>query len=151
MIQNTAAQLVFNKPKSAHVTPLFIYQHWLPVAVHMKFKTLMLPYRTATCSEAPYFTHSYDRHINSLFTKFSFTIPSWWNNLPTPIWNAKSQTTFMQPLKTHLVRHHLTASFKKNKKNKIRLIWTMSETLYYQHFLCLFASLWLIACCIPQL
>uniref|UniRef100_A0A672P2L3 Reverse transcriptase domain-containing protein n=1 Tax=Sinocyclocheilus grahami TaxID=75366 RepID=A0A672P2L3_SINGR len=30
MIQNAAARLVFNEPKRAHVTPLFISLHWLP-------------------------------------------------------------------------------------------------------------------------
>ncbi len=29
IIQNAAARLVFNKPKRAHVTPLFISLHWL--------------------------------------------------------------------------------------------------------------------------
>ncbi len=29
MIQNAAARLVFNEPKRAHVTPLFISLHWL--------------------------------------------------------------------------------------------------------------------------
>jgi len=48
MIQNAAAWVVFSEPKSAHVTPLFISLHWLPVAAHIKFKTLMLAYRTAT-------------------------------------------------------------------------------------------------------
>ncbi len=32
--------LVFNEPKRAHVTPLFISLHWLPVAARIKFKTL---------------------------------------------------------------------------------------------------------------
>ncbi len=32
MIQNAAARLVFNEHKRAHVTPLFISLHWLPVA-----------------------------------------------------------------------------------------------------------------------
>ncbi len=31
MIQNAAVWLIFNKPKRAHVTPLFISLHWLPV------------------------------------------------------------------------------------------------------------------------
>ncbi len=31
MIQNAAARLVFNEPKRAHLTPLFISLHWLPV------------------------------------------------------------------------------------------------------------------------
>ncbi len=48
MIQNAAARLVFNEPKSAHVTPLLISLHWPPVAARIKFKTLMLAYRTTT-------------------------------------------------------------------------------------------------------
>ena len=42
MIQIAAPRLVFNQPKTAHVTPLFISLHWLPVAAHIKFKTLTL-------------------------------------------------------------------------------------------------------------
>ncbi len=54
MIQNAAARLVFNEPKRAHVTPLFISLHWLPVAARIKFKTLILAYRTATGSAPAY-------------------------------------------------------------------------------------------------
>ncbi|KAI2667088.1 hypothetical protein H4Q32_031053 [Labeo rohita] len=53
MIQNAAARLVFNEPKRAHVTPLFITLHWLPIAARIKFKTLMLAYRTTTGSTPP--------------------------------------------------------------------------------------------------
>uniref|UniRef100_A0A8C6K7T1 Reverse transcriptase domain-containing protein n=1 Tax=Nothobranchius furzeri TaxID=105023 RepID=A0A8C6K7T1_NOTFU len=45
MVQNTAARLVFNQPKRAHVTPLFIELHWLPLAAHIKFKLLTLAYK----------------------------------------------------------------------------------------------------------
>ncbi len=55
MIQNAAVRLVFNEPKRAHVTPLFISLHWLPVAARIKFKTLMLAYRTTTGSAPSYF------------------------------------------------------------------------------------------------
>ncbi len=55
MIQNAAARLVFNEPKTTHVTPLFISLHWLPVAARIKFKTLMLAYRTTTGSAPSYF------------------------------------------------------------------------------------------------
>ncbi len=55
MIQNAAARLVFNKPKRAHVTPLSISLHWLPVAARIKFKTLTLAYRTTTGSAPTYF------------------------------------------------------------------------------------------------
>src|SRR4029434_7485255 len=45
MIQNAAVRVVFNQPKRAHVTPLLIELHWLPVAACIKFKSLMLAYR----------------------------------------------------------------------------------------------------------
>ncbi len=102
MIQNAAARLVFNEPKRTHVTPLFISLHWLPVAARIKFKTLMLAYRTTTGSAPSYF-HSLlwiyipsrslrsaserrlvvplQRGSKSLSRTFSFTIPGWWNNL----------------------------------------------------------------------
>ncbi len=35
MIQNAAARLVFNEPKRAHVTPLFVSLHWLPIAARL--------------------------------------------------------------------------------------------------------------------
>src|SRR4029434_4743525 len=41
MVQNAAVCLVFNQPKRAHVTPLLIELHWLPVAARIKFKSLM--------------------------------------------------------------------------------------------------------------
>ncbi len=104
MIQNAAARLVFKEPKRAHVTPLFVSLHWLPVAARIQFKTLMLAYRTTTGSAPTYF-HSLlriyipsrslrsaserrlvvpsQRGSKSLSRSFSFTIPGWWNDLPT--------------------------------------------------------------------
>ncbi len=55
MIQNAAARLVLSESKRAHVTPLFISLHWLPVAARIQFKTLMLAYRTTTGSAPTYF------------------------------------------------------------------------------------------------
>ncbi len=130
MIQNAAARLVFNEPKRAHVTPLFISLHWLPVAARIKFKMLTLAYRTATGSAPSYFLSLMriyipsrrlrsvseqrllvpsQRGTKSLFRMFSFTVPGWWNEIPTPIWNAESLTIFKRHLKTHLFRHHLTS------------------------------------------
>ncbi len=102
MIQNAAARLVFNEPKRAHVTPLFISLHWLPVAARIKFKTQMLAYRTTTGSAPAYF-HSLlriyipsrslrsaserrlvvpsQRGSKSLSRRFSFTVAGWWNDL----------------------------------------------------------------------
>ncbi len=134
MIQNAAARLVFNEPKRAHVTPLFVSLHWLPVAARIQFKTLMLAYRTTTGSAPTYF-HSLlriyipsrslrsasERHLvlpsqrgsKLLSRTFSFTVPGRWNDLPIPIRNAGSLSIFKQQLKTHLFQHYLTLSLKK--------------------------------------
>ncbi|CAM4511130.1 unnamed protein product [Leuciscus chuanchicus] len=123
MTQNAAARLVFNEPKRAHVTPLFTSLHWLPLAARIKFKALTLAYRTITGSAPSYF-HSLlrvyipTRHLRSvnerrlvvpsqkatksLSRTFSFTVPCWWNALPTLIRNAESLTTFKKQLKTNL-------------------------------------------------
>ncbi len=117
MIQKAAARLVFSEHKRAHVTPLFISLHWLSVVARIKFKTLMLTYRTATGSAPSYF-HSLmtiyipsrslrsaserrlvvpsERGTKSLSRTFSFTVPGWWNELPHPphIQNAESLTIF---------------------------------------------------------
>ncbi len=106
-----------------------LYLHALPVAARIKFKTLMLVYRTAT-GLAPTYFHSLmtiyissrslrsasewrlvvpsQRGTKSLYRKFSFTVPGWWNELPTPIRYAGSLKMFKRHLKTHLFRHHLT-------------------------------------------
>ncbi len=103
--------------------------HWLPVAARIQFKTLMLAYRTTTGSAPTYF-HSLlriyipsrslrsaserrlvvpsQRGSKSLSRTFSFTIPGWWNDLPTPIRNAGSLSNFKQQLKTHLFQLYLT-------------------------------------------
>uniref|UniRef100_A0A8C1RDE1 Reverse transcriptase domain-containing protein n=1 Tax=Cyprinus carpio TaxID=7962 RepID=A0A8C1RDE1_CYPCA len=58
LIQNAAARVVFNEPKTAHVTPLLIRVHWLPVAAHIKFKVLMLAYKMITGANIPKLTNS---------------------------------------------------------------------------------------------
>ncbi len=159
----SGSRLVFNEPKRAHVTPLFVSLHWLPVAARIQFKTLMLAYRTTTGSAPTYFHsllriyipsrspayfhsllriyipsrspayfHSLlriyipsrslrsaserrlvvpsQRGSKSLSRTFSFTVPGWWNDLPTPIRNAEYLTIFKQQLKTHLFQLYLTSS-----------------------------------------
>ena len=45
---------MFNQPKREHVTPLLIELHWLPVAAHIKFKSLMIAYRVIAGSAPTY-------------------------------------------------------------------------------------------------
>ncbi len=52
LIQNAAARVVFTEPKKAHVTPLFIRLHWLPIAARIKFKVLLFAYKN-TIGTAP--------------------------------------------------------------------------------------------------
>ncbi len=94
----------------------------------------MIAYRTTTGSAPSYFHSLLQIYIPSrslrsaserplmvpsqrgsklLSRTFSFTIPGWWNDLPTPIRNAGSLSIFKQQLKTHLFQHYLTSSLKK--------------------------------------
>ncbi len=129
LIQNAAARAVFNEPKKAHVTPLFIRLHWLPIAARIKFKVLMFAYKTTT-GTAPIYLNSLvqtyapsrslrsaserrlvvpsQRGTKSLSRTFTWTVPSWWNDLPISIRTAESLAIFKKHLKTHLFRQHLT-------------------------------------------
>ncbi len=76
MIQNAAARLVFSKSKRAHVTPLFVYLLWFPFVAHIKFKTLMIAYRTATRSAPSYFHSLMTIYIPSRSLR-SVSVVSW--------------------------------------------------------------------------
>ncbi len=170
MIQNAAARLVFNELKRAHVTPLFVSLHWLPVAARIQFKTLMLAYRTTTGSAPTYF-HALlriyipsrslrsaserrlvvpsQRGSKSLSRTFSFTISGWWNDLPTPIRNAGSLSNFKQQLKTHLFQLHLTTWLKKKNKKKNNNISLFSKSSSFSlSFSPSLASLYLFEQCL---
>ncbi len=129
LIQNAAARVVFNEPKKAHVTPLFIRLHWLPIAARIKFKVLMFAYKTTTGTAPIYLnllvqTYAPSRSLHSaserrlvvpsqrgtksLSRTFPWTVPSWWNDLPISIRTAESLAIFKKHLKTHLFRQHLT-------------------------------------------
>ncbi len=102
------------------------------------YQTLMLAYRTTTGSAPAYF-HSLlridipSRSLRSaserrLVVPFSHNIPSWWNDLPTPIRNAGSLSTFKQQLKTHLFWHLF--DFILNKKKNLSLFIPSLASLY---------------------
>ncbi len=120
LIQNAAARVVFNEPKKAHVTPLFIRLHWLPIAARIQFKVLMFAYKTTTGTAPIYLnllvqTYAPSRSLRSaserrlvvpsqrgtksLSRTFSWTVPSWWNDLPISIRTAESLAIFKKHLK----------------------------------------------------
>ncbi len=113
--------MVFNELKKAHVTPLFIRLCWLPIAARIKFKVLMFAYKTTTGTAPMYLnllvqTYATSRSLRSaserrlvvpsqrgtksLSWTFSWTVPSWWNDLPISIRTA----IFKKHLKIHLFR-----------------------------------------------
>src|SRR4029434_5933886 len=125
MIQNTAARLVFNQRKRAHVTLLLIELHWLPVAACIKFKSLMLAYRVLDGSAPTYLNalvranvtprmlrSSSERRLALPYVQvqqsrlFSFVVPRWWNELPSTTRAGASLSTFKKLLKTQLFREH---------------------------------------------
>ncbi len=159
MIQNAAARLVFNEPKRAHVTPLFVSLHWLPVAARIKFKTLMLAYRTTTGSAPTYF-HSLlqiyipsrnlrsaserclvvpsQRGSKSLSRTFSFTVPGRWNDLPTPIRTAGS----LQPLSNNWKLISFNTTWLHHEKKNIYFL----NLFLYLHLSLYLSLLPLLAC-----
>ncbi len=81
----------------------FIRLHWLPIAARIKFKVLMFAYKTTTGTAPIYLnllvqTYAPSRSLRSaserrlvvpsqrgtksLSRTFSWTVPSWWNDLP---------------------------------------------------------------------
>ncbi len=116
----------------AHVTPLFISLHWLPVAARIQFKTLVfLHIEQPQAQHPPTSTHYYEstsppevwdllvsdaswyhhREAQNHFPEHSRSpVPGCVNDLPTPIRNAGSLSIFKQQLKTHLFQLYLTSS-----------------------------------------
>ncbi len=102
LIQNAAARVVFNEPKKAHVTPLFISLHWLPIAARIKFKVLVFAYKKTTGAAPIYLNSLVQTYVRSRSLRsarerclvvpsqkgtesLSWTVPSWRNNLPISI------------------------------------------------------------------
>ncbi|KAF7696393.1 hypothetical protein C0J45_14605, partial [Silurus meridionalis] len=128
MIQNAAARLVsptppLNQPKFSHTTPLLLL-HWLPVAACIRFKTLMLAYKTKNGPAPSYLrdlitSHTATRCLRSSSTAplvppslrmrgkytsrlFSVLAPRWWNELPLDVRTAESLFIFNGRLKTFI-------------------------------------------------
>ena len=130
LVQNAAARLVFNRPKFSHTTSLLCSLHWLLVAAHIRFKTLVLAYRAVKGSAPSYLQplvkpYTPARALRSATSGrllppslrgpggrstrsrlFSVLAPQWWNELPPEIRTSESLTIFRRRLKTHLFRKH---------------------------------------------
>ncbi len=132
-------------------------RHWClhidqPQAQHYFYSLLRIyiPSRSLRSASERRLVVPSQRGSKSLSRKFSFTVPVWWNDLPTPIRNADSLTIFKRWLKTHLFHHYL-----KKKKLSLFLIfpclactflnneiwfWALSLSVYLFEMNCLMYS-----------
>ncbi|XP_076012079.1 uncharacterized protein LOC143004811 [Genypterus blacodes] len=130
LVQKAAARLVFNLPKFSHTTCLLRSLHWLPVAVCIQFKTLVLAYRAVKGTAPSYLQamvkpYTPGRSLRSAASRrlaapalsgpclrsmrsrlFSVMAPQWWNDLPTDVRTAESLPISRRRLKTHLFKKH---------------------------------------------
>ena len=122
-VQNACARLIMCGRKYDHVTPLLRELHWLPIKERIKFKLLVLTYRSL-CGEAPKYlsdllqpyipTRSLRSQDSLLLVvpktrlhlygdrAFARAVPVLWNTLPRNIKAAKD--TFRNLLKSHMFR-----------------------------------------------
>ena len=61
--QNTAARLVLCMRKSAHITPVLMKLHWLPVQHRVKFKILMQVFKILNGKSPLYLIDLISRHV----------------------------------------------------------------------------------------
>ncbi len=64
--------------------------------------TIYIPSRSLRSASERRLVVPSQRVTKSLSRTFSFTVPGWWNEFPTPIRNAESLTILKRHLKTHL-------------------------------------------------
>ena len=122
MVQNTAARLVFDQPKRAHVAPLFSELHWLPLAARIKFKSLMLAYKVLNGTAPIYLNALAKAYVTTRSLRsslavptprlrqsrlFSCVVPRWCTDLPSATRTGVSLSIINKLLKTQLFREHL--------------------------------------------
>ena len=125
-VQNASARLIMGIPKFSHVTPTVYELHWLPIAYRIKFKILILTFKSIHGLAPSYLCDlikvnqesSYSLRSNSLLwavlrkimrptlggRSFTFAAPALWNSLPADLRDAATLSVFKRKLKTFLFR-----------------------------------------------
>ena len=124
-VQNSAARLVMRKKKYDHITPTLVDLHWLPVAHRIKFKLLLLifkslhgmspgyicdllqpyhPPRALRSADASLLQVPLTRLVTCGDRAFSVSGPKLWNSLPSNLRNSSNLFSFKSGLKTHLFK-----------------------------------------------
>jgi hypothetical protein len=124
-VQNTLARLVVNKSSQSHAVSILADLHWLPVSARIRYKVLLLTYKTLT-TQRPRYLHdllqlrhsvrqlrSSDHSLlqcsraKTVFGSRAFrhSAPTLWNSLPSAItddFNSTSLNVLKRKLKTYL-------------------------------------------------
>ena len=124
-IQNAAAKVILGLKKFDHVTPALVNLHWLPIALRIDFKILVLVYKSLhglapaylrdliklrnpgrSLRSSKQISLIVPRKNNATFGEraFSFIGPSLWNRLPDDCKDANTVETFKSRVKTHLFK-----------------------------------------------
>ena len=126
-VQHAAAKLITKSNKYDHVTPLLHELHWLPIEYRIKFKILLLTYKSLKGNGPVYLKDLFKfrdsprqlRSVDSLTLEyprtnrrsygdraFSIAAATEWNRLPDEIKSCSSVNSFKSQLKTHLFTIH---------------------------------------------
>ena len=128
-VQNAAARLVTKSKRSTHTTQILKNLHWLPIEQRIKYKILLLTYRSLNGSVPEYISSllnislssraglrsSNSTNLTQLRTKrswgdraFTAAAPRLWNSLPHSIKMSANQNVFQKQLKTYLMSEFLS-------------------------------------------
>ena len=123
-VQNAAARLVTNTPRTCHITPILKDLHWLPIKYRIEFKIVLLIFKCLYGLAPQYLVDLIAVAAQSIYTLRSRNAtllvsanarclptlgdrafqPKLWNSLPAEIRNIESLTSFKRALKTYFFK-----------------------------------------------
>ena len=124
-VQNCAARVVKQAPRSTHTTPLLKELHWLPIKYRIDYKVLIITFKALNGLSPNYISdllHPYEpaRTLRSRNSKllspqpfkcktyggraFTVAAPSLWNDIPLSLRSITEMEAFKKALKTHFYR-----------------------------------------------
>ena len=127
LVQNTAARILTNTSRRAHITPVLAALHWLPIKARIDFKIILTTFKALHGLAPSYILDLLPpkenvrilRSSNKGLLKvpvtrrktkgdraFAVVAPTLWNALPLTLKNAESVDIFKSMLKTFLFRKH---------------------------------------------
>ena len=133
LVQNYAARLILNRNKYCHITSLLHELHWLPIEPRIKFKVLLLIFKSlhglapsylSNLLQLPEPSNRRSSNLNKLVIPrkergfflrtmgdraFSVYGPTEWNILPEEVKNSSSINLFKKSLKTYLFSKHFNS------------------------------------------